>query len=47
MLVPATEAIDEPAKEIEKAIQKNKDKNTKKENKPKKLLIIEDSDEED
>ena len=45
LLVPATEAVDEPTKEIEKAIEKQSKKKTT--NKPKKPLIIEDDTEED
>lgn len=53
LLVPATEAVDEPTKAIEEEIErsekkKNKEKTLKKEIKqPKKLLIIDSSDEED
>jgi hypothetical protein len=45
MLIPATEAIDEPkTMEIQKAIEKQKSKEKNK--KPKKLLIIDESDSE-
>ena len=53
LLVAATEAVDEPTKAIEEVIEKsekkkNKEKTLKKDTKkPKKLLIIESSDEED
>jgi hypothetical protein len=51
-LIPATEALDEPAKRIEEAIEKDKKKSKKtkvdeeKNSKKSKLLIIEDSDED-
>jgi len=48
LLVPATEAVDEPAKVIEEAIKKTKTKEKKETTKKpsKKLLIVESSDEE-